>query len=322
MTTGSAADSLSPYRGLPPDLTDRIPPGQTLAIDWPVLTYALTPQTPDSAWHVVVDGMVTEARSWSLAELRTLPAESVTMDIHCVTGWSKLDMRFYGVPVRRLLDQVGIPPEAKYALIEAYDDCSTNLPLSHVMEDAWLVWAANGEPLDAVHGGPLRLVTRGKYFWKSLKWVNRISLLAEDSPGYWERLGYHNDADPWREQRSAYDEEWQRAVVIESHDETPTLRTLTLGIAGWESHNPGQHIKIVAGHGDSRFFRLYSIGSAPGTGRLQITVDRRDDGLVSPGSTGFALGTPSTSPARTAHVTSSSRATTRCSSAAGRASFR
>lgn len=260
----------------------RTPPGQTLAVDWPVLTYGLTPRIPEPDWQVVVDGLVAEPRSWSLAELHALPAQDVTMDIHCVTGWSMLDMRFRGIPVRRLLDQLTVLPEARYVMIEGYDGCSTNLPLGHLMEDAWLVWAGDGAPLDALHGGPLRLVVRGRYFWKSLKWVNRISLLAEDSPGYWERLGYHNDADPWREERTSHDERWRPAVVVGSHPETPTLRTLTLEVEGWEGHIPGQHIKIGVRRGDSRFFRSYSIGSAPASERLQITVDRLDDGLVSP----------------------------------------
>ncbi len=269
-------------RSAPPELADRIPPGQTLAADWPVLTYGLTPRVPEADWRVVVDGLVGEPRSWSLPDLHALPAEDVTMDVHCVTGWSKLDLRFSGVRVRDVLDRAGVAPEAGHVLLEGYDGCSANLPLSHVLDETWLVWAADGAPLDVLHGGPLRLVTRGRYFWKSLKWVNRITVLAEDAPGFWERLGYHNDGDPWREQRTARHANWRPAVVVDSREETPTLRTLTLQVEGWAGHEPGQHVSIGVPHGESRYFRSYSIGSAPGLGRFQITVDRLDGGLFSP----------------------------------------
>lgn len=278
----AATDSLPFDRAAPPEVADRIPPGQTLTADWPVLTYGLTPRVSETEWRVVVDGLVTSSGAWSLADLRALPVEDVTMDVHCVTGWSKLDLRLTGVRMRHVLDRVGVAPDAAHIMLEGYDDCSANLPLSHVLDDAWLVWAADGAPLDALHGGPVRLVTRGRYFWKSLKWVNRITVLAEDAPGFWERLGYHNDGDPWREQRTVRDATWRAGLVVGSREETPTLRTITLRVEDWQGHVPGQSIRIGVPYGESRFFRSYSIGSVPGPDRVQITVDHLDGGLFSP----------------------------------------
>jgi DMSO/TMAO reductase YedYZ molybdopterin-dependent catalytic subunit len=182
----------------------RLPPGQYLERDFPVLSAGPTPRTALDTWPFTVDGAVDEPRSWTWNEFQALPRETVTRDIHCVTKWSKLDTTWEGVSVDVLLE--GVDTEA--AFITAYCDggYTTNLPLEDVTDGkAWVAYGYDGEPLDPEHGGPARLLVPHLYFWKSAKWVRGITLTIEDELGFWEQLGYHERGDPWREQRYAGD---------------------------------------------------------------------------------------------------------------------
>jgi DMSO/TMAO reductase YedYZ molybdopterin-dependent catalytic subunit len=170
----------------------RIPPGQYFTPDFPVLSAGPTPHTPLEEWSLTVHGAVDEPVSWTWDELLALPQETVTVDIHCVTKWTKLDTAWTGVSVDTLLEDVAT--EAAYV--------TTNLDLEDVTGGkAWVVHTYAGEPLDPEHGGPARLLVPHLYFWKSAKWLRGLTLTAEDEPGFWEGFGYHNRGDPWREQR-------------------------------------------------------------------------------------------------------------------------
>jgi DMSO/TMAO reductase YedYZ molybdopterin-dependent catalytic subunit len=178
----------------------RIPPGQYLTQDFPVLSAGPTPHTPLDRWSFTIDGAVDEARSWSWEEFRALPAETVTVDIHCVTKWSKLDTSWRGVSVDTLLGTVRT--EAEYLTAHSDGGYTTNLALEDVTGGrAWVAYEYDGAPLDPEHGGPARLLVPALYFWKSAKWVRGLTLTPTDQPGFWEGYGYHNHGDPWLEQR-------------------------------------------------------------------------------------------------------------------------
>jgi DMSO/TMAO reductase YedYZ molybdopterin-dependent catalytic subunit len=178
----------------------RLPPGQYLTPDFPVLSAGPTPRTPLDEWSLTIDGAVDEAVSWSWQELLALPAETFTVDIHCVTKWSKLDTTWTGVSVDTLLE--GVETEADYVTAWSDGDYTTNLPLEELTGGrAWVVHTYDGEPLEPEHGGPARLLVPHLYFWKSAKWLRGLTLTIEDEPGFWESVGYHNYGDPWREQR-------------------------------------------------------------------------------------------------------------------------
>jgi DMSO/TMAO reductase YedYZ molybdopterin-dependent catalytic subunit len=182
----------------------RVPPGQYVTDDFPVLSAGPTPRTPLSEWAFSVVGELDEPRHWTWEEFRALPSEEVQRDIHCVTRWSKLDTVWEGVSVDTLLD--GVETEAEYVLAFCDGGYTTNLPLDDVTGGcAWVVWGYDGEPLDPEHGGPARLLVPHLYFWKSAKWVRGLALRLDDEPGFWERYGYHDYGDPWREQRYAGD---------------------------------------------------------------------------------------------------------------------
>jgi DMSO/TMAO reductase YedYZ molybdopterin-dependent catalytic subunit len=183
---------------------DRVPPGQYLTDGFPVLSAGPTPHTRLEDWTFSIAGEVDEPRRWSWDELQALPAEDVTVDIHCVTRWSKLDTAWKGVSLDTLLD--GVETEAAYALAFCDGGYTTNLPLEDLLGGrAWVAYGYDGEPLDPEHGGPARLLVPHLYFWKSAKWVRGIELRNEDEPGFWETYGYHLYGDPWREQRYAGD---------------------------------------------------------------------------------------------------------------------
>jgi DMSO/TMAO reductase YedYZ molybdopterin-dependent catalytic subunit len=178
----------------------RVPPGQYTVNDFPVLSAGPTPRTPLEEWTFTVDGAVDDAASWTWKELLELPQETFTVDIHCVTKWSKLDTGWTGVSVDTLLE--GVETEAEFVTARADGDYTTNLPLEDVTGGrAWVVHTFDGEPLEAEHGGPARLLVPHLYFWKSAKWVRGLTLTLQDEPGFWEAAGYHNRGDPWREQR-------------------------------------------------------------------------------------------------------------------------
>jgi DMSO/TMAO reductase YedYZ molybdopterin-dependent catalytic subunit len=182
---------------------DRLPPGQYVTDDFPVLSAGPTPHTPLEDWTFsVVAG--DDRTTWSWDEFRALPTESVTKDIHCVTRWSKFDTMWEGVSVDTLLD--GIEYDSPYALAFCDGGYTSNLPVEDLTgEKAWVAFAYDGEPLEPEHGGPARLLVPHLYFWKSAKWVRGLELRDDDEPGFWEAYGYHNYGDPWKEQRYSGD---------------------------------------------------------------------------------------------------------------------
>jgi len=178
-----------------------IPPGQYLVDDFPVLTAGPTPEVSLEDWDfVILDEGGEEVARWTWDEFTRLPSETITVDIHCVTKWSKLGTRWTGVSLDTLLD--GVETGAEFVLAFSEGDYSTNLPLADVVDrQAWVAFEYEGAELEAEHGGPARLLVPHLYFWKSAKWVRGLRLLDEDEPGFWESLGYHNYGDPWRQQR-------------------------------------------------------------------------------------------------------------------------
>ena len=183
----------------------RLPPGQYLTEKWPVLHAGSVPSTDLARWDVRVFGEVESELRLTWDELRALPASETTQDIHCVTRWSRFDTTFRGVHWRELAALVRPRPTARFVVAHAEQGFTSNVPISFLEdEDALLAYEADGEELTPDHGWPLRLVIPGKYFWKSAKWLRAIELRSTDQPGFWERYGYHNDADPWREERYGF----------------------------------------------------------------------------------------------------------------------
>jgi DMSO/TMAO reductase YedYZ molybdopterin-dependent catalytic subunit len=184
------------------DEAHRLPPGQTRTWKFPLVgEKAPPPEALDlAAWRLTVDGLVERPLALSYAEVLALPQAERTADIHCVTSWSRFDTRFAGTPLAALLELARPQPEARFVRFEAYSPRrhDTSLPLGLALADTWLVHGADGRPLSPEHGFPLRTVTPSRYFYKSLKWLHRVELLAEDRLGYWEReSSYHNVGDPW-----------------------------------------------------------------------------------------------------------------------------
>jgi DMSO/TMAO reductase YedYZ molybdopterin-dependent catalytic subunit len=178
----------------------RVPPGQYVTRDFPVLSAGPTPRVDLARWTFTIDGAVDEPVSWSWEQLLDLPAEQFTRDIHCVTKWSKLDTRWTGVSVDRLLEAV--TSEADYLTAWSDGGYTTNLAVEDVTGGrAWVVYRFDGDALEPEHGGPARLLVPHLYFWKSAKWVRGLRMTAADEPGFWEGYGYHNHGDPWLEQR-------------------------------------------------------------------------------------------------------------------------
>ena len=189
------------FRGRRPQVEPgRVPPGQYVVNDFPVLSAGPTPRTPLDEWSFTMSGAVAEPVSWPWEEFLGLPSETVTVDIHCVTKWSKLGTTWTGVSLDTLLAAV----DTDAAHITAWSDggYTTNVPLEDLTGGkAWIAYEYDGKPLEPEHGGPARLLVPHLYFWKSAKWVRGIELREQDEPGFWERYGYHNYGDPWQEQR-------------------------------------------------------------------------------------------------------------------------
>src|ERR1700722_17066717 len=185
---------------VPEGAADRVPPGQYLTDGFPVLSAGPTPHTPLAEWTFSVRRGSETLKSWTWQEFQELPAETVTVDIHCVTKWSKLDTQWRGVSVDTPL--AGVDTEAEYLTAYCDGGYTTNLALEDVTDGkAWVAYEYRGAPLEPEHGGPARLLVPHLYFWKSAKWVRGLTLTRDDEPGFWEGYGYHNHGDPWLEQR-------------------------------------------------------------------------------------------------------------------------
>lgn len=192
LLTGSTAD---PER-------DRLPPGQRLVETWPVLDLGVQPEIALDKWRLTIDGLVETPTVWRWDDILAQPAFEDVSDIHCVTSWSRFDNHWRGVSARHLLSLVRPKPEARHVVFHSYDTYTTNVALDAFAEDdVLLATHHDGEPIPVEHGGPLRVIMPRWYFWKSAKWVKRIEFVAADRPGFWEERGYHNEGDPWQEQR-------------------------------------------------------------------------------------------------------------------------
>jgi len=183
----------------------RLPPGQRLARGWPVLHYGPIPSFDPNTWNFRVWGEVARPALLTYAEFRSLPSVKVVADFHCVTKLSVLDNEWEGVSLRSIAGLVAPTAAARFGMVHCEHGYEANLPLTALMDDDVLfAWARNGEPLQPMHGFPLRLVVPKRYAWKSAKWVRGLEFMAEDRLGFWEERGYHNDADPWREERYSF----------------------------------------------------------------------------------------------------------------------
>lgn len=182
--------------------SSRVPPGQRATPGWPVLHVGAAPTFDPDAWTFTVTGKVDRRVRWDWEGFRSLPSTTSTSDFHCVTHWSRLDCTWTGVRARDVLEVAGIRSSATHALVTGHPAYAANLPLDALLDDDVLfAWEVDGQPLPAAHGGPLRLVVPSRYGWKSVKWAFEVRLVDRDVPGYWEERGYHDNADPWREQR-------------------------------------------------------------------------------------------------------------------------
>jgi DMSO/TMAO reductase YedYZ molybdopterin-dependent catalytic subunit len=183
----------------------RLPPGQYLTDKWPVLHAGTVPTTDLSTWDFTVSGEVEEPTRLTWEELTALPATEITADIHCVTRWSRFDVTFRGVHWRELANLARPKATAHHVVAQAEQGFTSNLPLDAIeAEEALIAYEANGTPLTPDHGWPLRLVVPSRYFWKSAKWLRGLDLRSTDQPGFWERYGYHNDANPFEEERYSF----------------------------------------------------------------------------------------------------------------------
>ena len=187
-----------------PDLghVNRLPPGQKEVKTWPVLDLGVQPDVKPENWRLQIGGLVDNPLHWTLPAFMALPQEDFVSDIHCVTQWSRFDNHWRGVAVKTLLDLVKPKAGAAHVVFHSYDGYTTNVKLSVFAEaNALLAHSWEGQPIPREHGGPVRVVIPDWYFWKSAKWVTRIELVAADQPGFWEVRGYHNEGDPWKEER-------------------------------------------------------------------------------------------------------------------------
>ncbi len=192
LLTGTTAD---PAR-------DRLPPGQQLVRDWPVLDLGVEPNVTAEKFKLDLDGLVENKLHLTLDDFLALPQTDSVSDMHCVTQWSRYDNRWQGVAARTLLELARSKPEARYVVFHSHDGYTTNVRLDQFDQpDAFLVHEWEGKPITRQHGGPVRVLIPRLYLWKSAKWVRRIELTAQDRPGFWEVRGYHNNADPWQEER-------------------------------------------------------------------------------------------------------------------------
>ncbi len=181
---------------------NRLPPGQRLVTNWPVLDLGAQPDVKPEKWRLRIMGLVENPVVYTLDEFMALPQQEMVSDIHCVTAWSRYDNRWKGVTSKALLEIVKPKPEVRHVLFQSYDGYTTNVALEvFAADNVLLAHEWEGQPLAREHGGPVRMVIPDWYFWKSPKWVTRIEFSASDRPGFWEVRGYHNQGDPWTEER-------------------------------------------------------------------------------------------------------------------------
>lgn len=182
--------------------TGRLPPNQALTQKFPVLHYGAVPSIDPDTWTLKVFGEVEQEMIWTWEKFRQIPSVQITTDIHCVTGWSKFDTVWEGLLFRDFVGLFGLKPGAKYVVAHAANGYTTNTPLDLMLEDnVLLAWKYNGEYLTPEHGFPVRTLVPQRYFWKSAKWLLKLEFALADKPGFWEQAGYHNEGDPWREER-------------------------------------------------------------------------------------------------------------------------
>lgn len=187
------------FSGAGRERDSRLPPGQTLVADWPVLSAGPTPDVSTDDWTFSVR-TETGLTTWNWDELLALGVEDVTVDIHCVTHWTKLDMDWRGVPLDAIFEN--LETSADYVMVHSHGGYTTNVALEDLLDGkAWIATEAEGEPLEPEHGGPARLLVPALYFWKSAKWVRGLVMMDDDEPGFWEQNGYHMHGDPWTEER-------------------------------------------------------------------------------------------------------------------------
>ena len=180
---------------------ERVPPGQFVTTKFPVLTYGPEPEVDINSWTIRVFGLVEREISLDWRQFAELPWQVLEADFHCVTQWSALDQTWEGVALSDLLGLSGVSPEGRFVMAHCFGEYSTNLPLGIALDEGFLAHKQGGLPIGKSHGWPLRLIVPSLYGWKSAKWVNGIEIMAEDAPGFWEERGYHNNGDPWKEER-------------------------------------------------------------------------------------------------------------------------
>lgn len=206
---------MSIFRKLPPEIADRVPPGNHLTKGWPTLHYSPIPPFDERAWDFKIFGEVEEPRTLTYQELKELPNTTLKADFHCVTGWSALDFAWTGVSFRTLAELVRPTSDARWVIAHCDYDYTSNLSLAAMMDDDVLVaWAKDGRDLEPEHGFPLRLVVPKRYAWKSAKWLRGLEFHRHNVRGFWELRGYHIHADPWTEERYSYQE--GRGAELES----------------------------------------------------------------------------------------------------------
>jgi len=187
---------------------DRLPPGQRLVTNWPVLDLGVQPNIPTDKWRLVIDGLVENPVTWSWDDFTGQPVFKDVSDMHCVTTWSRYDNQWEGVSAKHILSLVRPRPQARFVVFHSFDSYTTNVPLTAIDDnDVLLATKWEGKAIGKEHGGPVRIILPKLYLWKSAKWVKRIEFLAEDLRGFWEERGYHNHADPWKEERYSAQEE-------------------------------------------------------------------------------------------------------------------
>ena len=192
----------SNIRAPKPEIADRVPPGQAVTDKFPVLTYGGTPSFNPKTWDFKLWGAVEKPVALSYEQFMSMPKVQVTADFHCVTQWSRLNNVWEGVSISEVMKLITLKPEAKYVMVHADEGYTTNLPLKVLLDDDVLfAYKHDGKDLEPAHGWPLRLIVPKRYAWKSAKWVRGLEFMEQEYPGFWEMNGYHNDGDPFKEQR-------------------------------------------------------------------------------------------------------------------------